>query len=47
MTDRAPLIVFAVTVFRWNPGQGRFKKTEICNTCAKIRNVCATCILDL
>jgi hypothetical protein len=39
--------VLAVTVFRWNPGQGRFKKTEICNTCAKIRNVCATCILDL
>lgn len=25
----------------------RFKKTEICQTCAKIRNVCQTCLLDL
>ena len=25
----------------------RFKKTEICTTCAKIKNVCQTCILDL
>jgi pre-mRNA-splicing factor RBM22/SLT11 len=36
------------TVFRWNPGSGmRFKKTEICTTCAKIKNVCQTCVLDL
>lgn len=25
----------------------RFKKTEICTTCAKVKNVCQTCILDL
>ncbi|KAI9292115.1 hypothetical protein K502DRAFT_325965 [Neoconidiobolus thromboides FSU 785] len=25
----------------------RHKKTEICQTCAKIKNVCQTCILDL
>lgn len=25
----------------------RLKKTEICTTCAKIKNVCQTCILDL
>lgn len=25
----------------------RFKKTEICQTCAKIKNVCQTCVLDL
>ena len=36
------------TVFRWNPGAGmRFKKTEICTTCAKLKHVCQTCILDL
>ncbi|WVF67975.1 pre-mRNA-splicing factor SLT11 [Kwoniella sp. CBS 6097] len=36
------------TVFRWNPGAGaRYKKTEICNTCAKIKGVCQTCLLDL
>lgn len=25
----------------------RFKKTEVCQTCAKIKNVCQTCLLDL
>ena len=36
------------TVFRWQPGSGaRFKKTEVCQTCAKSRNVCQTCLLDL
>lgn len=25
----------------------RYKKTEICQTCSKIKNVCQTCILDL
>ncbi|RKP10518.1 putative cell wall organization and biogenesis-related protein [Thamnocephalis sphaerospora] len=36
------------TVFRWNPGNGmRYKKTEICQVCAKLKNVCQTCIFDL
>eukprot|EP01083_Nonionella_stella_P048684 130004_1 len=36
------------TVYRWRPGpRARFKKTEICGTCAKLKNVCQTCILDL
>lgn len=36
------------TLFRWNPGTGmRFKKTEICTTCAKLKNVCQSCVLDL
>jgi pre-mRNA-splicing factor RBM22/SLT11 len=36
------------TVFRWNPGaKMRFKKTEVCQTCAKVKNACQTCILDL
>ncbi|KAJ1855748.1 Pre-mRNA-splicing factor slt11 [Coemansia sp. RSA 2703] len=38
----------AFTIFRWLPGRGmRYKKTEICTTCAKLKNVCQTCILDL
>ncbi|KAJ3117566.1 RNA binding motif protein 22 [Phlyctochytrium bullatum] len=36
------------TIFKWCPGAGmRNKKTEICQTCAKIKNVCQTCVLDL
>uniref|UniRef100_A0A914YDH6 C3H1-type domain-containing protein n=1 Tax=Panagrolaimus superbus TaxID=310955 RepID=A0A914YDH6_9BILA len=36
------------TSFRWCPGHGaRFKKTEVCQTCAKMKNVCQTCLLDL
>jgi pre-mRNA-splicing factor RBM22/SLT11 len=40
------------TVFRWKPdssgsGQLRYKKTEICQTCAKLKNVCQTCLFDL
>eukprot|EP00088_Acartia_fossae_P030347 TRINITY_DN3131_c0_g1_i1.p1 TRINITY_DN3131_c0_g1~~TRINITY_DN3131_c0_g1_i1.p1 ORF type:complete len:407 (+),score=120.71 TRINITY_DN3131_c0_g1_i1:62-1282(+) len=36
------------TIFRWCPGaKMRFKKTEVCQTCAKMKNVCQTCMLDL
>jgi len=36
------------TVFRWCPGSRmRFKKTEVCQTCSKLKNVCQTCLLDL
>lgn len=36
------------TVFKWQPGtSSRYKKTEVCQTCAKSRNVCQTCLLDL
>ncbi|KAL0736595.1 hypothetical protein Bca4012_012805 [Brassica carinata] len=35
-------------VFRWRPGRAaRYKKTEICQTCSKLKNVCQVCILDL
>jgi pre-mRNA-splicing factor RBM22/SLT11 len=36
------------TTFRWCPGAGmRFKKTEVCQVCAKLKNVCQTCLFDL
>lgn len=36
------------TIFRWCPGaRMRFKKSEICQTCARLKNVCQTCLLDL
>lgn len=36
------------TTFRWCPGaRMRFKKTEICQTCSKLKNICQTCLLDL
>ncbi|RRT80853.1 hypothetical protein B296_00023097 [Ensete ventricosum] len=36
------------TVFRWRPGRdARYKKTEICQTCCKLKNVCQVCVLDL
>ena len=36
------------TIFKWNPGaETRLRKTEICQLCAKLKNVCQSCILDL
>ncbi|OZC06490.1 hypothetical protein X798_06527 [Onchocerca flexuosa] len=36
------------TCFRWMAEEGmRCKKTEVCQTCAKMKNVCQTCLLDL
>jgi len=36
------------TVFAWQAGtKGRLKKVEICQTCAKTKNVCQVCIFDL
>ncbi|KAF2538376.1 hypothetical protein F2Q70_00006684 [Brassica cretica] len=36
------------TVVRWRPGRAaRYKKTEICQTCSKLKNLCQVCILDL
>jgi pre-mRNA-splicing factor RBM22/SLT11 len=36
------------TVFRWRPGRdARYKKSEICQTCSKLKNVCQVCLLDL
>ncbi|KAK9120411.1 hypothetical protein Syun_018028 [Stephania yunnanensis] len=32
----------------WRPGRdARFKKTEVCQTCSKLKNVCQVCLLDL
>jgi len=36
------------TIFRWRPGSdARYKKTEVCQTCSKAKNVCQVCLLDL
>ncbi|GFP98798.1 zinc finger CCCH domain-containing protein 49 [Phtheirospermum japonicum] len=36
------------TVFRWRPSRdARYKKTELCQTCSKLKNVCQVCLLDL
>ncbi|KAM1790610.1 hypothetical protein FF1_034585 [Malus domestica] len=36
------------TVFRWRPGRDvQFKKSKICQTCSKLKNVCQVCLLDL
>jgi pre-mRNA-splicing factor RBM22/SLT11 len=38
----------AFTCFRWKAGKkGRFKSTIICQLCAKMKNVCQSCLLDL
>eukprot|EP01012_Entosiphon_sulcatum_P027959 TRINITY_DN33769_c0_g1_i1.p1 TRINITY_DN33769_c0_g1~~TRINITY_DN33769_c0_g1_i1.p1 ORF type:complete len:284 (-),score=49.89 TRINITY_DN33769_c0_g1_i1:119-970(-) len=36
------------TVFRWRPGRdARYKTNILCQTCAKLKNCCATCLFDL
>eukprot|EP00828_Plagiopyla_frontata_P009936 TRINITY_DN1515_c0_g1_i2.p1 TRINITY_DN1515_c0_g1~~TRINITY_DN1515_c0_g1_i2.p1 ORF type:complete len:293 (-),score=57.01 TRINITY_DN1515_c0_g1_i2:151-1029(-) len=36
------------TKFRWKAGtKGRYKETIVCQACAKIKNVCQTCLFDL
>ena len=35
------------THFKWKAGKGRMKETVICQSCAKMKNVCQTCLLDM
>ncbi|CAD7948621.1 unnamed protein product [Amoebophrya sp. A25] len=36
------------TLFRWKPGaDARYKATVVCQTCARLKNCCQTCLFDL
>jgi len=36
------------TIFRWKAGTaGRYKATVVCQQCARMKNVCQTCLFDL
>jgi pre-mRNA-splicing factor RBM22/SLT11 len=36
------------TIFRWKAGtHGRYKSTVVCQSCARMKNVCQTCLFDL
>jgi len=36
------------TIFKWKPGgTNRYKSTVVCQTCARMKNVCQTCLFDL
>lgn len=36
------------TLFRWKAGtKGRYKATVVCQQCARMKNVCQTCLFDL
>lgn len=36
------------TIFRWKAGtNGRYKATVVCQSCARMKNVCQTCLFDL
>lgn len=35
------------TVFKWKATKGTYKRTAICQNCAKTKNLCQTCLSDL
>merc|ERR1712226_431860 len=46
--DACKICTRPFTIFKWCPGaKMRYKRTEICQTCCKLKNICQTCLLDL
>lgn len=42
------ICVRPMTIFRWKAGtKGRYKATVVCQQCARVKNVCQTCLFDL
>lgn len=46
--DECKICQRPMTIFRWKAGtKGRYKANVVCQNCARMKNVCQTCLFDL